>query len=91
MTEGNHASGHANARPDAIELSFIHADLAASIARVGILVRFGASEQSHLLIHKGAARDVVLARWQQANAILIEALAELGSGPINRLERRGGV
>ena len=72
MIEGNNASERANARPDAIALSFIHADLAASMARIGILVRFGASEPSHLLTHKGVARDVVLARWQQANALLPE-------------------
>ena len=77
MTEGSNASRRANARPGMIELTFIHADLAAAVARIGLVARLGASEQSYMLRQSDADRDAVLSRWSQTNLLLQEALAEL--------------
>ena len=77
MTEGNLASARADTRPDAIALSFTHADLSAATARLGTLLRFAMAEQSHLLSHKGLGRDIALGRWRHANTLLSEAFAEL--------------
>jgi hypothetical protein len=77
MTEGSNASRRAKPRPGMIELTFIHADLAAAIARMGIVARLGKTEHGYMLRQPGADRDAVLSRWNQTNLLLQEALAEL--------------
>lgn len=77
MTVGSNAARRADARPDMITLSIIHADLAAAVARLGVVARLGASEQGYMLRQGDASRDAVLDRWRQVNLLLQEAIAEV--------------
>ena len=77
MTEGSNASGRAHARPGMIELTFLHADLAAAIARIGLVTRLSASEHDFMLRQGEAGRDAVCDRWCQVNLLLQEAMAEV--------------
>lgn len=77
MTEGSNALRRADARPDMITLTVIHADLAAAIARIGIVARLSTSEHDFMLRQVEASRDAVLDRWRRANLLLQEAMAEV--------------
>lgn len=77
MTEGSNAARRGDPRPDMITLTLIHADLAAAIARIGIVARLEVSEHNCMFRQSGTDRDAVLKRWNQTNLLLQEALAEL--------------
>jgi hypothetical protein len=77
MTDGSNAARSADARPDMITLTFIHADLAAAVGRIGIVARLEASEHNYMLRQPDTDRDAVLKRWNQTNLLMREALAEL--------------
>jgi hypothetical protein len=77
MTEGSNAARREDARPDMITLTFIHADLAAAVRRIGIVARLEVSEHNYMLRQPDADRHAALRRWSQTNLLLQEALAEL--------------
>ena len=77
MTAGSNASGRAHARPGMIELTLLHADLAAAISRIGLVTRLSASEHDFMLRQGEAGRDAVCDRWCQVNLLLQEAMAEV--------------
>lgn len=77
MTEGSNAARRADARPDMITLTVIHADLATAIGRIGIVARLSASEHNVMRRQGKVGCGAVLDRWHQVNLLLQEAMAEV--------------